>query len=371
MNRPNKVKRKVLYMPSTPLNVLVSVAHALAFSAEQKSQLVLIDQKEVNNNIYYEALKAWKSSPFLGVDLIPGKAQNQDKWAERKANFEKLTELSKAFPADAIAVGSDRRVEFQYLMHARTKQSQDVEGWYLDDGLYSYAGRPFVWYKDIVNSILKKISYGFWWQEPSTVGASHWIKQAWLFSPKNSVMALKNKTNHPIMSQWFLSAETAEFVNLVLDKFEVSKQVRNSLNKTELFVLVPHPNNVLKMTGYQARLEQFLDTASKLGVSVAIKYHPRSKGDDYLNLAKRYQALILPNNLAFEFVMPLLGSKTTVVGDVSTVLMTAKWLRPDIQTFAVLTQEDAFAQKFKGVITKLGITVAPSFDKVLKQFNQT
>lgn len=363
----NETQTKVLYMPSTPLNLLISVVHAITHAHVQRSQLVLIDQKNTDNNIYFTVLQNWKNSPFEKVFLTSGKAKGFQKIVERKTNFKMLAKIVKDFPAEAIAVGSDRRIEFQYLMHLRVSNSKSpIEGWYLDDGLYSYSGRSSLWFKDLVNSAIKKISYGFWWKEPKTVGASAWINQAWLFSPENTIQSIKKKACHQVFTEWFLRHETSEFVNLVLDDFGLNTQIRAQLKSSTFVILIPHPNNILKMDGYIQRLESFLAKAMELGKKVTVKYHPRSKGPDYLNLKQRYGTLVLPNDLAFEFMMPLLDSDTIILGDISSVLMTAKWLRPDITTIAVLNEEDSFIQKFKGVIEKLNIPIIPYFKAAFK-----
>lgn len=366
MNIMDSKNRKVLYLPSTPLNLLVSVAHAVAYSSEQTAQLVLIDQKNKDENIYFQALKSWSNSPFQHVELTLGLAKGKDKLNERKANFLTLADQLKAFPADAIAVGSDRRVEFQYLMHLRSRSSNTIEGWYLDDGLYSYAGRPSKWFKDIINSYLKKVAYGFWWQEPKTVGASKWINQAWLFSPDNAVLEVKDKICHRIPSEWFLNKGITEFLELVLRDYGVDDEVQVQLNNLDLFVLIPHPHNILKMNDYVARLECFLQKVKERGLIVAVKYHPRSKGHDFLNLIARYGVLVLPSSLAFEFVLPKLSQNSIILGGVSTVLMTAKWLRPDIKTFAILNENDHFALQFEETIKRLGISIVPEFETVFQ-----
>lgn len=370
MTEMDSKKRKVLYLPSTPLNLLVSVAHAVAHSAEQTAQLILIDQKDSEDNIYLKALKSWSASPFEQIDITLGQGKGRKKLQERKFNFAKLSGLIEGFPADAIAVGSDRRIEFQYLMHLRTLSSNEVEGWYLDDGLYSYAGRPYGLIKDQVNSLLKKLAYGCWWKEPKTVGASEWIKRAWLFSPKNAVALIQKKSCYAISSEWFLSSNVSEFVSQVLEKFGLDSQVRKALESIDLFVLIPHPNNILKMDGYVPRLEVFLKKTQQLGLKVAVKYHPRSKGPDFLELKKHYDILLLPNDLAFEFIMPLLNSSTIILGDVSSALMTAKWLRADVAALAVLSESDSFAQQFRGMLEELGVEIVSEFDSVFERITK-
>ena len=66
----------------------------------------------------------------------------KEKMRERRRNFAALQVAVKAVQPDRIAVGSDRRVEFQFAMHCLHRLGLNPKGIYLDDGLYTYAGRP-------------------------------------------------------------------------------------------------------------------------------------------------------------------------------------------------------------------------------------
>ena len=360
---PNK---KVLYLPSTPLNTLVSVAHAVSQASQQTSKLLLIDQNSDEQNVYFKALKNWKTSPFIAVEAMLGNAKGQQKLIQRKANFKRLEELVKQFPADVIAVGSDRRIEFQYLMHIRRKASSAVEGWYLDDGLYSYAGRPYHWLKDSVNSILKKLSYGFWWEEPKTVGASSLIKKAWLFRPNIVIPELQVKALNAMPNEWFIHPSVLDFSQQVLEGFGSDESCTSLLKKIDVLILTPHPNNILKMPGYKKRLEELLVKLHKLNLNVAIKPHPKSSEEDFSSWHNEYQVSIIPSLLAFEFVLPMLKPSMKVVGDVGTSVLTAKWLRSDLEVGAVLNSESKFESRFVSILNKLEIPVNNDYEWVLE-----
>lgn len=358
-------KKKVLYLPSTPLNILVAVAHATEFSKEQRSQMVLIDQKHRDNNVYCKALKQWKNSPFERVELTLGKAKGWQKIAERKKNFTTLSKWMDQFQPNVIAVGSDRRVEFQYLMHLCQLNSSRVEGWYMDDGLYSYAGRKSHWLKDGVNAFIKKISYGFWWQEPRLVGCSDWVQQAWLFQPDQSISALSPKIKRELPSTWFVSSGVHDLSRAVFAEFGMNDAALERLQKADVIMLIPHPNNIKKMHGYSERVMHFMEVLEKQGKTVAIKYHPRTEGIDPLSLQRNAQFSVIPSGLAFEFVLPLLKPHAIVVGDVGTALLTTKWLRPDLHSVAVLPPQNNFESDFRALFLSFGVTVLDDFDSIL------
>ncbi|MCF6346492.1 MAG: alpha-2,8-polysialyltransferase family protein [Thiomicrorhabdus sp.] len=358
-------KRKVLYLPSTPLNLLVSVAHAVAHSSEQIAQIVLIDQKSGDENVYFKALKSWNASPFEKVELTLGVAQGGGKIIERKKNFKKLSTLFHQFQPNVIAVGSDRRVEFQYLMHLGSLSSPNVEGWYMDDGLYSYAGRKSNWLKDTVNATLKKMVYGRWWQEPRLVGSSPWIKQAWLFQPDRSISALNQKIKRTLQTKWFASSEVQALSCAIFDEIGMNTLALERLQKADVILLIPHPNNIKKMCGYIERLTCFMEKLQAKDKRVVIKYHPRTEGVDPLFLQKNKRFWVMPSSLAFEFVLPMLKSNAIVVGDVGTTLLTTQWLRPDIQSIAVLPEQNNFERNFKALFLSFGVTVVSDFDSII------
>ena len=356
---------QALYLPSTPLNVLVSAALANQFREQHQAQIWLIDQKHLANNPYVKALETWRDSPFEQVKILPGLAKGlQHKLIERKDNFERLQHGLQTFHPDIVAVGSDRRIEFQYVMHQLKKSKHPAQGWYLDDGLYSYAGRPYHTIKDGINRWLKKLSYGFWWDEPKTVGASHWIHQAWLFQPEQVYPLLTIKKLKKIQSEWFYDSNIKTFSQLVADQFGFEPE---KIENVDLILILPHPNDMEKMLGYAQRVKSFVSSARGNGLNVAVKYHPRELEEDRLNFAEIGGIEIIPATLAFEFVLPFLKSATFVLGDVCTVVMTARWLREDISASAILDATDAYQQSFLSIFNRLNIPVYSSFEQFFNQ----
>jgi hypothetical protein len=359
-----QTKRKVLYMPSTPSNVLVCAALANARRQTDIAELWLVDQRQIAENPYFDALKQWIYSPFIQIKILPGLAKGCLKLAERKSNFGIIQQGLQSFNPDIIAVGSDRRIEFQYAMHWQQSHNHPIQGWYLDDGLYSYAGRPYHPFKDGFNNVLKKLSYGLWWQEPKTVGASSWIDQAWLFQPSHAVAALQAKQCHVVDPKWFTSDQVKGLSKSVLSDYQVNDSVLQVLRSVGVFLLIPHPNNIKKMKDYESRIFKFLDFLKQQGIPIAVKYHPRTPQVDPLKLVKGYNALLLPSGLAFEFILPFLKWQSHVVGDVGTALLTAQWLRPDLQVTAVLAEDDEFQKTFKRIYEQLGLSMVNEFSSI-------
>lgn len=354
----------VLYLPSTPLNVLLSCAVANQFSLDCRSEIWLIDQKNTESNPYYQALLNWPSSPFQGVEIFSGCEKGRWKLKERKVNFSRIDSCLSDFYPQLVATGSDRRIEFQYVMHKINIQGKSAEGVYLDDGLYSYAGRPYSWIKDPVNSLLKKIIYGFWWQEPKTVGASTWIEQAWLFQPDLAVKQLQNKALHKLPSDWFKCEQIVSLSRILADilKFEI-----DSLIELDLIILVPHPNNIKKIPGYEERVVELIRNLSHQGYKTGVKYHPRMEENDALRLVENGAEVIIPTQLAFEFCLPVFKQGCQIIGDVGTTMLTSKWLRSDLDVKAVLDPKNEFQSSFIPLMFKMEINVIQGIEELLNE----
>jgi len=369
------IKHQVLYLPSTPLNILVSIAHAQAFRRHQTSTLIIIDQKNMTDNPYIKALQHWPRSPFTEVDILPGDAVGTAaKKDQRKTNFVRLDNLAKVTHFDAVAVGSDRRVEFQFMMHqcrkqARLKGKKPTEGWYLDDGLYSYAGRPFHWFKDGVNSLIKKLTYGLWWQEPKTVGASDWIDTIWLFDQCKANLLLKKKHTEQIDPKWFKHRRVKEYSQHVFTHLGIEDGFVEALGEVDLLLLLPHPHNYSKISGFEDRLEQVKREVSRKSLRLAVKYHPRTQERDRFCFEEDSSAMLVPSDLAFELLVSQLNLRTKLLGDVGTTLLTAKWLRPDIQSVALLSEQGRFEQRMAAIMRQHGVDVKSHLSAAMSLLN--
>lgn len=354
-------------MPSTPLNVLVSCALAVhqqhQKNAHEVAQLWLIDQKNSESNPYYLALKNWPDSPFEKVNIFSANLDGQNKLSQRKQLFKILSQAINLFKPNQVAVGSDRRVEFQFVMHLLERMQIATTGIYLDDGLYSYAGRPHHILKDGINALLKKLVYGFWWQEPKTVGASSWINQAWLFAPEHAIELLKPKQLYELQAKWFTAQEIINLSQLVAQelKYDIAH-----LASLDVVLLIPHPNNIKKMPGYKGRLQQLVQRLVEQGKRIGVKYHPRTQEQDLLQLIKFGASEIIPAQMAFEFCLPAFNTECHIVGDVGTALFTCKWLRPDLKLTAVLDEHDDFQKRFIAISNTMQIQVANQLEDIVQ-----
>lgn len=333
-----------LYLPSTPLNFALALAHASHNDGEHV--LCFLDQRRPS--AYLEVLESL-DNPFAAMNeqLVP--AGLLDRKRERATLFRQIDRWLVSFDIQAVAAGSDRRVEFQY---ARSRRESEAAGIYLDDGLYTYMGRPWRPVKDRLDGLLKKLVYGSWWTTPRTLGSSHWIDEAWVFMPDEVHPLLREKKLRQIPADWFNNPLLRHFGEAVLQRLAAPVEKISSASQ---LLLLTHPNNADKIPGYQTRIMRLLEATD--GEATVAKYHPRvGNGDPFGVLEKGVSALV-PAQAAFEFLLPLLPVGSRVVGDVSTALLTARWLRPDLDIVAMLGSLSELERRVLPIMKRAGIRI--------------
>lgn len=340
---------KRLYLPSTPFNLLLSFLDALSRGGE--CVLVYIDQKAMSP--YLDSLLSLPESPFCEVSVLYGVASGKAKLGERQQNFKALSALLDRYDFDEVVAGSDRRVEFQYVMHLLLEKNAKAVGSYLDDGLYTYLTWKRPIYAHFLNSIVKKIAYGAWWDEPRTPGTSKYVSQSILMNPKFALDALKQRNVIPLDLSLLNSPMLANWTEVLLSAFKCD---RSEIADVDVFFILPHPNDVQKMSSYVDRLRSMVRECTEKNQKVGIKYHPRFEKEDPFEL-RSLETVLVSSNLAFEFLLPVLKPGAQIIGDFTTVMLTSKMLRQDLHVVANINMDDSYQTQLLDVLHKFEIEI--------------
>jgi hypothetical protein len=348
---------RALYMVSTPLNLFMACVVALDNKTKNDNharyELCFIDQPGVSARVYVDAVKSWKDSPFDAVHVFPSRTRSPvKKLCNRRHAFRLLRTIVNDLQPDTIAVGSDRRIEFQFAMNYAQCAGCQPRGLYLDDGTFTYVGRKSKGFQESwLDNGLKKMIYGSWWQQPPTVGASEWIDDVYVAFPGLVHEALKQKVLHEVNANWFESPQFQDLSQSLLNSFDVDAEL---LRNIDVLITLPHASLLKDGAEYTETMQQLVKVLSLRGKRVGIKYHPREIEPDPLGLAGQSGVVLLPAVLAFEVLLPGLGN-TVIVGDVSTTLLSSKWLRPALRTIAI--SRGSYQEQFLDLFQSLGIEV--------------
>lgn len=344
-----------IYLVSTPLHFLIASSIALRQRDKQNAHLVFIDQPNLKSHPYLECESRWPDSPFLSRHIFPGRQQRGiDKLRARKEVFRQLARLAEELTPDEIYVGNDRRIEFQYLMHVATSY-KPVSGVYMDEGTFTYVGRQDSGsFSDrVIDNALKKLAYGLWWKNPPTVGGSSWISEAYVAFPDLVHPLLRSKRLHALSGDTFMAEEFRRLAQIIVEYFKIDAE---KLAGLDVLLTLPHESVMAKVPGYAEQIQNLVAALSARGMSIGVKYHPRNHDPDSLQLGARAGVWLIPDGAAYETFLPLLG-KCLIVGDMSSTLLTTRWLRPDLRVVAVKNTGSSYFEQFQTLFQGLEIPV--------------
>lgn len=314
-----------------------------------KNILVFINQPSGENSIY-KLIEEWKGNPFSEVYSFQGQFKGTaSKAKQRKELFNKIKALVEELQPDHIFTGNDRRMEFQYAKYIASKANREVTGHYLDEGTFTYLGRrpanPVGHYMD---NIIKKVIYGSWWQEPETIGSSDKVSHIYAAFPDFVDERLREKQVHQLDSSGFMSEEIGELCRLLLLQKGVSI---SDIKKIDGIITLPFESIYKADKNYKDRISKIIEEAKG---KIAIKYHPRDKVDDYFGFLDE-DVILFPATVPFEAVLPVLRNGVKIFGDVSSTLLAARWLRPDLKVVSYRGAE--VDPKLEELFVKIGIEI--------------
>lgn len=333
------------YFASTPLHLLLFSAFCID-KPEKAHHLLLIDQKITENNVYFEAARAWQSSPFKSLHLFGGQTKKgAEKIAHRKEIFSEIQKLIDQYNPNELLTGSDKRLEFQFAASLLPK----AKSMYVDEGTFTYI--PPSSLKQLSNRFIdtpfKKLTYGSWIKSTPFTGGSDYIDKVIAAFPDQVHHQLREKTIKSFPKENIFHPAISELSKQLINQSHFNLEQLKSL--TYLFIL-PH-ESILDTPLWQ----QLFSNLNKKGIAFGVKYHPRSSAPDPLNLQSLTQAIILPKILFFEALLPALPPETHLISDLSSVLLTTRWLRDDIKTTAVIDKVSKKHKAFINFYERIGV----------------
>jgi hypothetical protein len=365
-----------LLIATTPLTALVGAALARADGGGW--QLVLVEDFG-EAAAWADLLRGWRDTPFARVECLPGRAsearalaalgrrglaqrflRERIKREQRRAVFARLAEIDATLRPARVAVGNDRRPETQYALALAARRGDPRPGAYLDDGLFSYVGdvhaRPLA--RALVDTPLKRLAWGAWWQAVDVAGTSRWIARAHLALPELALDRDASRVRHALPREAFATRAMARLALAAWHRFG-----GGSAPRLDAIVALPHSDLLRRDALALAAIARALARLAAAGRRVAVKHHPRERDADPLGFGAG-GARLLPAAIAFELLLPLLRHGGVVAGSASTALLAARWLRPDLAVVD-LGGGGAFGARASAFLEARGVRPASEFAAVV------
>jgi len=354
----NKIEKEV-YFVSTPLHLLHAISAAMSSGLNKQSFLIIIDQPASRTNLYIQALGEWEESPFEKLHVFYSTSKNtSEKYGMRKRTLTEIRRIIEEIKPSVIYTGNDRRIEFLYGLSIMRKLNPDTKCIYMDDGIMTYVPHRYS-YESYLEVLFKRFYYGFHYRRSRIVGGSPFIDEALVSFPDYVHSYLQDKIVKKSNGENLKSKNAKEFSTILLKKFSLDSKKVKSL---DIVQILPHRFELKRFKSFFKKVKEMISRLSESGYTIGVKYHPQQEGDP-LNLRDIDKVTILAADIAFEILLPILRDDAVIIGDVSTVLLTAKWLRPDQQIITIRNPEDYRHDKILPLMKRLGIIELSSPDE--------
>lgn len=369
---------RTLLIATTPLTALVGAALARADGGGWR--LVIIEDFDEAAS-WADLLRDWRDTPFAAIECLPGRAtearavavagdrgfggrlrREWTKRAQRREAFERLAAIDADWRPTIVAVGNDRRPETQFALQLAARRVGPRPGLYLDDGLFSYVGdvhaRPLA--RALLDTPLKRLAWGGWWQPVDLAGTSRWIARAHLALPARAL------DRDPARQR--LALPRAPFADRAMARLALAAWRRfagGHAPRLDAVVALPHSDLLRRDPAALDAIDTAVRHLAAGGRQVAVKHHPREREPDPLGFGAR-GARLLPLAIAFELLLPLLRRGGVVAGSASTALLAARWLRPDLSVVD-LGGGGGFARRAGAFLAGEGVQPAAALDRVVDE----
>ncbi len=351
-----------VFFVSTPFHLILSTILALEVQKNRTCFLIFIDQPIDHKNKYFDIMMNIKNSPFKHCYQFNSiQSSSLKKYSYRREVLKKVKDLIAYIKPSIMYTGNDRRIEFIRGYTQMKSQNYNSKIIYVDDGILSYAIHNYA-YESIVEIFLKKLYYGFWYNRQQVVGGSDCIEQAYLAFPEYAHKKLKKKKLSPFKKDSFLSAELELIIKEILKSFKYKK---NEISRVDLIHILPHEKELKKFRSFYEKIIKSISKLASNHFNIAVKHHPFER--DNLYSIHNNKVKTIPADIAFEYIIPVLKKGAIIVGDVSTVLLTAKWIRPDLNVISIKNELDPRQKVISSLAKNLNIKSFESIDSFIRK----
>ncbi len=335
------------FVAASPRHILISAALASTADCGENHLYYLQSLSTESTELIAEAVRSWEASPFETVTVLrhtpsdsrlPRTFRRREKREFRAENRARLkSDIARLRPA-RVYVGTDKRFETMFALWRGKRENDGCVGIFFEDGTGAYAHtvRTTGFVRRFLFNWRRKWNYGWWWDNHVVMGSSRYVDEVVAALPDLVVPALKRKRVRSLDVEYFRSDGPRRLAALLAGALGLAA---TDLSAVEIVVVLTTSRVARTLPRHAELVEGVLREANARGLSVAIKAHPREPRPEFMPSAWLDSAFEIPAAMPFELLALLLGT-AIVVGDVSTSLFAAKWLRPSLDVVSLAASGD-------------------------------
>jgi len=364
---------KELYMCFTPYHILLNSCIAYNRDTAEDKEIIIIEDFSNAENIV-KGLKNWRANPFkkhveikgaYSVKDIPEKSIFNVFKSDSDINIlkEGIDTLKERYANSSLSIlftCNDGRPQSQFLEY-KCKKNGGLNI-YVEDGseVYNDSFRPPHPFHE---SIFYKLYFGRWYERIGILGDYKYTDEIRVLRPDLVREELKNKNIEPIGLENFINLKKAGLTNSILNEFDIELPK----NKKPIILFLPH-SSFIKKKNLLYLYQKIVSELIKNDKNLLLKYHPREK--NYYIGKEENDIKVISQSLPSEIlILEMINNSPIVIGDISTCLLTSKFLKKEIQVISLINIIDMESKNLKKVFKKIGVMMPKTqteFEEILR-----
>ncbi|MUV85124.1 hypothetical protein GJ631_00640 [Natronomonas sp. CBA1123] len=346
-DKPQKSNMKNLYYAATPYHVILSIAiaeerphqkHILYIRSGSGGMSKLVTSIKSDIPIFNSVIKKYD---------ISKRGLNQSRLRKAQAAVDLIKRVYRD-DIDRLFIFNDISGDAQSIMFF---SQMSAEICHVEDGSAAYNKSSRNWTMD--NILARKLLFGPWWRPIKVLGTSGYGDKIWVTHPS----AVRDELHQ--MEKLQINPDNVQKHSQWARRYIKNTGINTKLDTISTVVFLPHSSLISEKAQYLTNIKSILDNYSSEG-KTGIKYHPREQETPGFNFGSN--TFEIPREIPAELLYLASNSIETVLGDVSTSLISALWLRNDIRVISyALNLNDHDANLFSA-FDKIGITLVSGRD---------
>jgi len=320
--------RNAVFLAFTPYHVFLACGICFGRGDNKRNYLVAVGGADRFRDLLADN-STWAHAPF--AQIVPLPTRFFQKRIRRPlavwGNTRTLRRLIRQTRPGWFVTFNDTLPESRAALAYAKSLSPDTVGAYVEDGAIAYSSE----YTPKLSSIGRAL-YGFRYQ--AVQGTSPLVDRVHVLFPPLVRPELSERKPLPLPCSAFGAPGMHDLADAILQQHHIDA---SRLEHTDVLLFVASPAYRRRCSNYDSIIQAVAQQARRRGLALSAKYHPAEAQPDPLDLQHTASAAILPRQIGAEYFFTSSATKPRyIIGDVSTSLMTARWLVPEANVASIL-----------------------------------
>ena len=333
-----------LIVARSNLQLLLSTALAYATHQQYASRLVFLPDMQEADWVE-RVLQRWSLHPFARMDVLrpkedamrSGKLRPWREWRRKMAHI-----VAETRP-DVVTLFNDRQEIGQAVLIEVARCFPQALRQCVEDGATAYVGFTYRAHS-AVTCWRERLRVGRGWTDVQVLGTHPLVQQFVALTPELVRPELRHRPPRAFPVTALDAPPIQSLARLFCEAVEFDE---SDLVNGAVLLTLSHSSYIARNPEYLSMVKQVVMAVRRRGMPLLYKYHPRERAADLLQMASiAPDAREVPRAIPVECLYLLVrAQRITIVGGMSSALLTASRLLPDT-TIVALVHESSVGDKW-------------------------